>query len=218
MVTNADLLRVSGGGAVTVDLELIANPAADVLAMTAAELRAAGVTKGTRVNQTALQPVYVQEPIPTVQAMVRAALALPAASSPSILGGAILRDTMPAATEVFNAAGPTIVNGLRITIVDAGTYLFQLAGALESSDAANAGATVSLAKNGAPIGLTMRWGPAQFVGNGLPALGAGALGPQFADVAIVGDFYELAIGVDPGGVVGDDITLRDASIIATRLA
>jgi hypothetical protein len=216
MVTNASLTRVSGGGNITVDLELIANPAADVLAMTSAELRAAGVTKGTRVQQTALQPVFVQEPIPTVQAMVRAALALPATSSPSLIGGAILRDQMPGPTEVFNAAGPTIVAGLRITIVNAGTYMLEMAGTLESSDAANAGCTFGLAKNGVAIGRTVRWGPAQFVGNGLAALGVGSMGLQLEDAAIVGDFYEMLIGVDPGGVGGDDITLRDATITAWR--
>lgn len=218
MVTSANLTRVSGGGSITVDLELIANPGADVVAMSAAELLVAGVMEGTKVTQTALQPVYVQESIVDVQAMARAAQALPATSSPSTLGGAILRDQMAAATEVFNAAGPTIVAGLRITIPAGagGAWLFEMAGVLQSSDAAAAGCSVQLAKNGVGIGTALQWGPAQFVGNGLQALGAGGMGLQLEDAAVPGDFYEMLIGVIPGGVGGDDITLHDATITAWR--
>jgi hypothetical protein len=212
-MANVQFTKLSGGDGVFRDAAFI-DPNAGIVSLTADQLRIYGVTRGTRITSSAVgvDPVDVQESVEAAKTIVRAA-------APSLATN-IVRDGMPAATEVFNAAGPTIVTGLRCTIPagGGGTYMFQMAGVLQSSDAANAGASVQLAKNGAPVGTALQWGPAQFVGNALKALGAGGLGPQFTDVAVPGDFYEILIGVNPGGVAGDDITLTDATLTAIRIS
>jgi hypothetical protein len=180
-----------------------------VAAMTAQQLREAGVTRGTRVTGGTADPVDVQE----TEQMVNTILAA------SNVSGRTLTDQMAAATQVFNAAGPTAVTGLSITIGagQAGRYLISMAGSLQSSDAANAGCTAQIYKNGVAIGLRLEWGPAQFIGNNLKALGMGGLGLQLDDTAIVGDVYTVQIGVNPGGVGGDDITLSDGRLVAQRI-
>lgn len=205
---NVSFTRLQEGSAVTVDSALV-NPSSGVAAMSNADLRVAGVQRGTRITPSSGDPLEVQESVTEVQTAIRAA-------SP-VLGSAILRDGMPAATQTFNAAGPAPITGLGITIAagQAGGYLFILGGTWDSTDVANCGGSAQITKNGVGIGTALQLGAPAFGSAGL-GVGIGAMGLQLEDTAIVGDVYGVQIGVIPGGVGGDDITVHDVTLTAIR--
>lgn len=216
-MANVQLTALHGGAAVTLDAALI-DPATEIAALTAQQLREAGTQRGTRVSPGGgVDPVDVQESVEDVKTIVRAANALGPTSSPVILGGAIFRDTGPA-SQTFNAAGPAVVTGLALTGLVAGGYLFSVAGTAESTDVANCGATMQVFKNGGAIGTQLAWPAPTFGGANQPAMGLGAMGMQLFDSAVPGDVYDVRIGVVPGGVGGDDITVHDVQLVAIRLS
>lgn len=212
MATNVTLTNLRGENE-TVDVELIADLDADIDAMTDAQLADAGVSKGTRITLSTGSPVEVLESRQLVKTIAQAALGVSRG-----IGAAITRDGMPAATQVFNAAGPAAITGLSITGLAAGNYLFVLSGVAESSDVANCGATFQLAKAGVGIGLLLS-APATTFGTAAAASkGLGQLGFLLFDAAVPADVYTVLVGVVPGGVGGDDITVTDVTLTAIRLA
>lgn len=214
---NVSFTRLQGGGAVTIDSALI-DPATQIAALGAADLRLAGTSRGTRISPTGLDTVDVQESVTDAQTIVRAANALGPTASPVILGGAIFRDGMPAAQQVFNAAGPAPITGLSLTGLVAGSYLFMMSGTADSTDIAACGATFSIAKNGAPIGTVLSSPQSTFGANSQISRGLGQMGLQLQDGAIPTDVYTILVGVVPGGVGGDDITVTDVTLTAIRLS
>jgi len=217
-MANVALTALHGGGTVSVDAALISNINTQILPLTNQQGREAGTTQGTRVSPTGVDPVDVREGVQDVRTIVQASNAVQPGTSPSILGGAIFRDGMPAAQQVFNAAGPAPITGLSLTGLVAGSYLFTLAGAADSTDVANCGATFQLAKNGVGIGLQLAAPAATFGANSQVSKGLGQLGLQLQDNAIPTDVYSVLVGVVPGGVGGDDITVTDVSLTAIRLS
>lgn len=217
MATNVRLTLLNGSN-VDVDAELVDPGTSDVASMTNSELLAAGVTKGTKIAQTGLEIVYVQESVQLVNTILQAALALGPNDSPVMIGGAVSRDGMPAATQVFNAAGPAEITGLALTGLVAGSYLFMLSGTASSSDIAACGATFVIAKNGVGIGSTLVSPQDTFGANNQASRGLGQMGLQLQDQAVPGDTYTVLVGVVPGGVVGDDITVTDVTLTAIRLS
>jgi hypothetical protein len=212
MATNITLTNLRGDEEI-VDAELIADLSSDIDPMTADELAAAGVSKGTRITLSAGSPVEVLESVQLVKTIAAAAL-----GTSRGIGAAILRDTMPAATQVFNAAGPAPITGLSITIPagGGGSYLAILSGVIESSDAANAGGTIGLTKGGVAVGVKAEWGAGGFVNNASKK--SVSLGLQYAATLVAGDIIAAEVAVTPGGVGGDDITVTDCSITLIRLS
>lgn len=217
-MANVSLTALHGGGAVTVDAALISNINTQIATLTAQQLREAGTTQGTRVSPTGVDPVDVRETVQDVRTIVQASNALSPTQSPSILGGAIFRDGMPAAQQVFNAAGPAPITGLSLTGLVAGNYLFMMSGTADSTDIAACGATFSIAKNGAPIGTVLSSPQSTFGANSQISRGLGQMGLQLQDGAIPTDVYTILVGVVPGGVGGDDITVTDVTLTAIRLS
>lgn len=217
-MANVALTALHGGGTVSVDAALISNVNTQIVTLTNQQLREAGTTQGTRVSPTGVDPVDVRETVQDVRTIVQASNALGPTSSPVILGGAVFRDGMPAAQQVFNAAGPAPITGLSLTGLIAGSYLFSLAGAADSTDVANCGATFQIAKNGVGIGIALSAPAATFGVNSQISKGLGQLGLQLQDNAIPTDVYTVIVGVVPGGVGGDDITVTDVTLTAIRLS
>ena len=201
------------GNSNTFDADTV-DPATGVVAMTAQQRRTQNVSRGTNITDSGGAVRQVQEDIEIVKTVLRAARA------GTVAGIGNTTTSAPVGNQVLNAAGPT-VGTFAALAPTAGSYLVRYHGVLQNTDPVNAGATIQAAVQGVGVGDQMAW-PAVAVGGpwGVPnasAMDLGMLGTQVLVLA-AGDSVSAMIGVTPGGVGGDDITVIGGGVSITKIS
>lgn len=197
------------GAQLPVDVELVTN----IADTPADECLVQGVSRGTRIVSSAPPGTFdVQESVLDVATAVAQANAIRDGIGNSV-------SSVPVANQVLNAAGPT-PSTFSVVAPSAGTYLVSFHGNVQTTDVINSGASIRARVNAAGIGDEINWpGNAvggDFIANNTPAMNLGQLGTQLLTLA-AGDVVGAMIGVLPGGVGGDDVTVIGGGVTIVKI-